>query len=68
MYDISEDGKEYRLSIESNIPVPCPEFNQVESDCRISLRLNTVDEGKYYPDSVCVLHFVCLLCFSEYSL
>ncbi|XP_042672961.1 von Willebrand factor D and EGF domain-containing protein [Centrocercus urophasianus] len=45
-YDISEDGKEYRLSIESRIPVPCPEFNQVESDCRISLRLNTIDEGK----------------------
>ncbi|NXC38983.1 VWDE protein, partial [Penelope pileata] len=48
-YDISEDGKEYRLSIESRIPIPCPEFNQLESDCKISLTLNTVDEGKYYP-------------------
>ncbi|NXC19454.1 VWDE protein, partial [Corythaeola cristata] len=45
-YDISEDGKEYRLAIESSIPIPCPEFSQLESDCKISLTLNTVDEGK----------------------
>uniref|UniRef100_A0A8B9B8L5 von Willebrand factor D and EGF domains n=1 Tax=Anser brachyrhynchus TaxID=132585 RepID=A0A8B9B8L5_9AVES len=45
-YDISEDGKEYRLAIESRIPIPCPEFNQLESDCKISLTLSTVDEGK----------------------
>ncbi|PKU29767.1 von willebrand factor d and egf domain-containing hypothetical protein [Limosa lapponica baueri] len=44
-YDISEDGKEYRLAIESSIPIPCPEFSQLESDCKISLTLNTVDEG-----------------------
>ncbi|NXS74739.1 VWDE protein, partial [Pandion haliaetus] len=45
-YDISEDGKEHRLTIESSIPVPCPEFSQLENDCKISLTLNTVDEGK----------------------
>ncbi|XP_074939037.1 von Willebrand factor D and EGF domain-containing protein isoform X8 [Phalacrocorax aristotelis] len=45
-YDISEDGKEYRLAIESSIPIPCPEFSQFESDCKISLTLNTFDEGK----------------------
>ncbi|KAJ7407706.1 hypothetical protein BTVI_62255 [Pitangus sulphuratus] len=45
-YDISEDGKEYRLTIESSIPIPCPEFSQLESDCKISLTLNSVDEGK----------------------
>ncbi|NXG47001.1 VWDE protein, partial [Psilopogon haemacephalus] len=43
---ISEDGKEYRLAIESSIPIPCPAFSQLESDCKISLTLNTVDEGK----------------------
>ncbi|NXO11617.1 VWDE protein, partial [Oriolus oriolus] len=45
-YDISEDGKEYRLTVESSIPIPCPEFSQLESDCKISLTLNSVDEGK----------------------
>ncbi|NXP74929.1 VWDE protein, partial [Ramphastos sulfuratus] len=44
--DISEDGKEYRLAIESSIPIPCPAFSQLESDCKISLTLNTVDEGE----------------------
>ncbi|XP_064907251.1 von Willebrand factor D and EGF domain-containing protein isoform X1 [Columba livia] len=45
-YDISEDGKEHKLAIESSIPIPCPEFSQLESDCKISLTLITVDEGK----------------------
>uniref|UniRef100_A0A8V0XET5 von Willebrand factor D and EGF domains n=1 Tax=Gallus gallus TaxID=9031 RepID=A0A8V0XET5_CHICK len=54
-FDISEDGKEYRLSIESRIPIPCPEFNQVESDCRISLRLNTVDEDYSKGSTNCLL-------------
>uniref|UniRef100_A0A8B9QI27 VWDE protein n=1 Tax=Apteryx owenii TaxID=8824 RepID=A0A8B9QI27_APTOW len=43
-YSISEDGKEYRLAIESRIPIPCPEFGQLENDCKISLTLNTVDQ------------------------
>lgn len=50
MYDISEDGKEYRLAIESSVPIPCPEFSQFESDCKVSLTLNTIDEGNYYSD------------------
>ncbi|XP_051466427.1 von Willebrand factor D and EGF domain-containing protein [Apus apus] len=45
-YNISEDGKEYRLAIQSSIPVPCLEFSHLESDCKISLILNTVDKGK----------------------
>ncbi|NXN95089.1 VWDE protein, partial [Rhinopomastus cyanomelas] len=45
-HDISEDGKEYTLEIESSIPIPCPELSQLESGCKISLTLNTVDEGK----------------------
>ncbi|XP_010177380.1 PREDICTED: von Willebrand factor D and EGF domain-containing protein-like, partial [Mesitornis unicolor] len=62
-YDISEDGKEYKLVIESSIPIPCPEFSQFESDCKISLTLNTVDKGKYYPD---FYYIFCLMCFSKY--
>ncbi|KAM9387497.1 von Willebrand factor D and EGF domain-containing protein [Phaethornis superciliosus] len=45
-YDISEDGKEYKLAIESSIPIPCSEFSHLESDCKISLTLNTIDKGK----------------------
>nr|XP_042712626.1 von Willebrand factor D and EGF domain-containing protein isoform X3 [Chrysemys picta bellii] len=44
--NISEDGREYRLTIESRIPIPCPKFSQLENDCKISLKLNTIDEGK----------------------
>ncbi|XP_053916347.1 von Willebrand factor D and EGF domain-containing protein isoform X2 [Cuculus canorus] len=45
-YHISEDGKEYRLAIQSSIPIPCPEFSQLESDCKISLTMNNIDEGE----------------------
>ncbi|RMC05053.1 hypothetical protein DUI87_18234 [Hirundo rustica rustica] len=45
-YEISEDGKEYRLTVESSIPIPCPELSQLQRDCKISLALNSVDEGK----------------------
>ncbi|XP_066485231.1 von Willebrand factor D and EGF domain-containing protein [Tiliqua scincoides] len=46
---ISEDGKEYRLTIESKIPIPCPQASQLENDCKISLKLNTIEEGKDQP-------------------
>lgn len=42
---ISEDGKEYQLRIESTIPVVCPEFSKLDQECKISLRLKTVDQG-----------------------
>lgn len=42
---ISEDGKEYQLRIESTIPVVCPEFSELDQECKISLRLKTVDQG-----------------------
>ncbi|CAM4518972.1 unnamed protein product [Lepidochelys olivacea] len=44
--NISEDGKEYRLTIESRIPISCPKFSQLENDCKISLKLNTIDQDK----------------------
>uniref|UniRef100_A0A8C3VTN6 von Willebrand factor D and EGF domains n=1 Tax=Catagonus wagneri TaxID=51154 RepID=A0A8C3VTN6_9CETA len=43
---ISEYGKEYQLSIESTIPIVCPEFSQLDQECKISLKLTTVDQGK----------------------
>uniref|UniRef100_A0A8C4Y2D3 VWDE-like Ig-like domain-containing protein n=1 Tax=Gopherus evgoodei TaxID=1825980 RepID=A0A8C4Y2D3_9SAUR len=46
--NISEDGKEYRLTIENRIPIPCPKFSQLENNCKISLKLNTVDEGELW--------------------
>ncbi|KAJ7322361.1 hypothetical protein JRQ81_018648 [Phrynocephalus forsythii] len=44
--NISEDGKKHRLMIESKIPIPCPEASQLENDCKISLKLYTVEEGQ----------------------
>ncbi|KAM9216303.1 LOW QUALITY PROTEIN: von Willebrand factor D and EGF domain-containing protein [Dugong dugon] len=43
---ISEDGKEYQLRIESTIPIVCSEFGELDQDCKISLKLKTVDQGK----------------------
>uniref|UniRef100_A0A8D0VT82 von Willebrand factor D and EGF domain-containing protein n=1 Tax=Sus scrofa TaxID=9823 RepID=A0A8D0VT82_PIG len=43
---ISEDGKEYQLRIESTVPIVCPEFSELDQECKISLKLTTVDEGK----------------------
>ncbi|KAF6302206.1 von Willebrand factor D and EGF domains [Rhinolophus ferrumequinum] len=43
---ISEDGKEYQLRIESTVPVVCPEFSELDQECKISLKLKTVDQGK----------------------
>ncbi|XP_019489258.1 PREDICTED: von Willebrand factor D and EGF domain-containing protein, partial [Hipposideros armiger] len=43
---ISEDGKEYQLRIESTVPVVCPEFRELDQECKISLKLKTVDQGK----------------------
>ncbi|XP_006834449.1 PREDICTED: von Willebrand factor D and EGF domain-containing protein [Chrysochloris asiatica] len=46
MSTISEDGKEYQLRIQSTIPVVCSEFNELDQECKISLTLKTVDQGK----------------------
>ncbi|KAG8519882.1 von Willebrand factor D and EGF domain-containing protein, partial [Galemys pyrenaicus] len=43
---ISEDGKEYQLRIESTVPIDCSEFGTLGQECKISLKLKTVDEGK----------------------
>ncbi|XP_029412746.1 von Willebrand factor D and EGF domain-containing protein isoform X2 [Nannospalax galili] len=43
---ISEDGKEYQLSIESTVPVICPEFSELDQRCKISLILRTIEKDK----------------------
>ncbi|KAI5775230.1 VWDE protein [Gulo gulo luscus] len=43
---ISEDGKEYQLKIESTVPVICSEPSELGQECKISLKLKTVDQGK----------------------
>ncbi|XP_030057028.1 LOW QUALITY PROTEIN: von Willebrand factor D and EGF domain-containing protein [Microcaecilia unicolor] len=42
---ISEDGKEHILTIESTVPIPCSEVSQFDHECKISLKLHTVDQG-----------------------
>lgn len=42
---ISEDGKEYQLRIESTIPIVCSEFSELDQECKISLKLKTIDQG-----------------------
>uniref|UniRef100_A0A2K5S664 von Willebrand factor D and EGF domains n=1 Tax=Cebus imitator TaxID=2715852 RepID=A0A2K5S664_CEBIM len=43
---ISEDGKEYYLRIESTVPIICSEFSVLDQECKISLKLKTIDQGK----------------------
>uniref|UniRef100_A0A2K6RZ59 von Willebrand factor D and EGF domains n=1 Tax=Saimiri boliviensis boliviensis TaxID=39432 RepID=A0A2K6RZ59_SAIBB len=43
---ISEDGKEYYLRIESTVPIICSEFSELDQECKISLKLKTIDQGK----------------------
>ncbi|KAM4874047.1 von Willebrand factor D and EGF domain-containing protein [Thomomys bottae] len=45
MSTISEDGKEHWLRIESTIPIVCSEFIEFGQECKISLKLKTVDQG-----------------------
>ncbi|XP_048366352.1 von Willebrand factor D and EGF domain-containing protein isoform X1 [Sphaerodactylus townsendi] len=44
-FTVSEDGKQYRLTAESNIPIPCRKAGQLENDCKISLKLSMLEEG-----------------------
>ncbi|XP_012875373.1 PREDICTED: von Willebrand factor D and EGF domain-containing protein [Dipodomys ordii] len=42
---ISEDGKEHWLRIESTIPIVCSGFSEFDQECKVSLKLKTVDQG-----------------------
>ncbi|PNI57872.1 VWDE isoform 1, partial [Pan troglodytes] len=43
---VSEDGKEYYLRIESTVPIICSEFSELDQECKISLKLKTIDQGR----------------------
>uniref|UniRef100_G1LTB7 von Willebrand factor D and EGF domains n=1 Tax=Ailuropoda melanoleuca TaxID=9646 RepID=G1LTB7_AILME len=43
---IAEDGKEYQLKIESTVPVTCSASSELGQECKISLKLKTLDQGK----------------------
>lgn len=42
---IAEDGKEYQLKIESTVPVTCSASSELGQECKISLKLKTLDQG-----------------------
>ncbi|XP_045144587.1 von Willebrand factor D and EGF domain-containing protein [Echinops telfairi] len=43
---ISEDGTEYQLRMESTIPITCFGLHELDHECKISLKLKTIDQGK----------------------
>uniref|UniRef100_A0A674DWP3 von Willebrand factor D and EGF domains n=1 Tax=Salmo trutta TaxID=8032 RepID=A0A674DWP3_SALTR len=44
---VSEDGKDYELTVESTIPVPCPgDASSTTEQCTLSLHLSTNNQGK----------------------
>uniref|UniRef100_A0A8C5MXY6 von Willebrand factor D and EGF domains n=1 Tax=Leptobrachium leishanense TaxID=445787 RepID=A0A8C5MXY6_9ANUR len=47
---ISEDGRGYRLTVESTIPFTCMEA-EMQNDCRITLRFRTFNEAEEKHDS-----------------
>ncbi|MEE6466467.1 hypothetical protein FKM82_006964 [Ascaphus truei] len=49
--DITEDGKEYRMTIESTIPISCSGASQLQNECKITLKFHTVNEGGEQPRS-----------------
>ncbi|XP_075684884.1 von Willebrand factor D and EGF domain-containing protein [Rhinoderma darwinii] len=50
-YTISEDGREYRLTVKSTIPISCSDASQLENDCKITLRFDTMNEAEENHDS-----------------
>jgi hypothetical protein len=47
---VSEDGKDYELTVESTIPVPCPDgaSSSTTEACTLSLHLSTNNQGKCF--------------------
>ncbi|XP_066571629.1 von Willebrand factor D and EGF domain-containing protein isoform X2 [Amia ocellicauda] len=43
---VSEDGKEYKLKVESTVPIPCNADGKDIEHCKLTLHLNTVNEGE----------------------
>ncbi|GCB65512.1 hypothetical protein scyTo_0013470 [Scyliorhinus torazame] len=43
---IAEDGKQHKLVIESTVPIPCSEFSQTKDECKLTIMLNTENQGE----------------------
>ncbi|XP_066441605.1 von Willebrand factor D and EGF domain-containing protein isoform X2 [Eleutherodactylus coqui] len=50
-FSISEDGREYRMTVKSTIPISCSDTSQLQNDCKISLRFHTMNEVEEKHDS-----------------
>ncbi|MGH0139680.1 UNVERIFIED_CONTAM: hypothetical protein FKN15_036849, partial [Acipenser sinensis] len=44
-HTVSEDGKEYKLRVESTVPILCSSVGQFEEECKVSLKLSTINQG-----------------------
>ncbi|KAM4705152.1 von Willebrand factor D and EGF domain-containing protein [Rhinophrynus dorsalis] len=49
--NISEDGRQYRLTVESTVPVSCSESSQLQNECKVTLNFHTVSEAEEKHDS-----------------
>ncbi|XP_069504725.1 von Willebrand factor D and EGF domain-containing protein isoform X2 [Ambystoma mexicanum] len=54
-FSISEDGREHLLTVESTVPIPCSEVSQLDHECKVLLKLRTVNEDEEQPDLNVVL-------------
>ncbi|XP_075070145.1 von Willebrand factor D and EGF domain-containing protein [Mixophyes fleayi] len=48
---ISEDGREYKMTLESTVPVLCSESSHLHNECKVTLRFHTVNEAEEEHDS-----------------
>ncbi|KAM4689047.1 von Willebrand factor D and EGF domain-containing protein [Discoglossus pictus] len=43
---ISEDGNEYRMTVESTVPITCSMPSQLQNECKITLKLQTANKAE----------------------
>ncbi|KAM8966794.1 von Willebrand factor D and EGF domain-containing protein [Pelodytes ibericus] len=48
---ISEDGRGYHLTIQSTVPISCSEVSELQNECKITLKIHTVNEAEEKHDS-----------------
>ncbi|OCT75722.1 von Willebrand factor D and EGF domain-containing protein isoform X2 [Xenopus laevis] len=48
---ISEDGRQYQLTVESTVPVLCLGASQLQNECKVTLKFHTVNEAEENRDS-----------------
>ncbi|XP_069815448.1 von Willebrand factor D and EGF domain-containing protein isoform X1 [Dendropsophus ebraccatus] len=48
---VSEDGREYRMIVESTIPISCPDPSQLQNGCKVALRFRTMNEAEERNES-----------------